>query len=599
MGILTINDCGTAHEDQLLEIYNGLIDKEKLVTGKEPNSLEKSNIELQVAEAYQSILTICNDGGQISKALELLKERVPTMSINEISKIAVDVVSQVSNVRVTNENDIKDVAAFGIAQAVDNGLTDNKFENSIENVQRAYAAGSEAEREIISRAHSENATDHDKDMYVALSQTDVIDFYNTMGLRFEELDEHDRGFVIKNIRTFIADGKQVEANIFMQQMGITQDIVDDSKWDIYNFEDNTMSLEDAELSRRIAAFSNSTVSFVKYYDKLPESKKKETFEKLMSMYESSPEKIDFGLESLSEIARSYTSGMETPEMQHLLKTFVRDIEDENQMFEVDQYMAVRMVALVNKLNKTNSDMARRILEAFNKRAEKVNYSTFDFEKICKFTKVDINTLYIKEEKPQAGKDAYERVVRHVEKGIIQTKMVANRQPTKLRGPKGNDIDINNSTSKKVETLEKVLEGVYQRDGMRGVMRCMQTQCVDTKINPVQKKCWLDAYSMFLNSYRDKTIEENQRNEDTEIITETIKNMMLERGNNIRPGSSLYKFVQIANETIKGRGKENSPVLSTDEIDVKTVIENVSRERGNLFKTTKDVTDNQDGSEPEL
>ena len=59
MGILTIKDCGTAHEEQLIDIYNGLIDKEKDSTGKELTSLEKSNIELQVAEAYQSILIIC------------------------------------------------------------------------------------------------------------------------------------------------------------------------------------------------------------------------------------------------------------------------------------------------------------------------------------------------------------------------------------------------------------------------------------------------------------------------------------------------------------------------------------------------------------
>lgn len=132
MGTLTINDCGTAHESQLLDIYKDLIDMEKIRTGKEPTSLEKSNIELQVAEAYQSILNICNDGGQISKALELLKERVSTISINEISKVAVDVVSQVSNVRTTNENDIKDIAAFGIAQAMDNGLGD---ENNVLNDQ--------------------------------------------------------------------------------------------------------------------------------------------------------------------------------------------------------------------------------------------------------------------------------------------------------------------------------------------------------------------------------------------------------------------------------------------------------------------------------
>lgn len=594
MGILTINDCGTAHEAQLLEIYNGLIDKEKLVTGKEPNSLEKSNIELQVAEAYQSILTICNDGGQISKALELLKERVPTMNINEISKVAVDVVAQVSDIRVTNENDIKDFAAFGIAQAIDNGLTDNKFENSIENIQREYAAGSEAEREIISRAHSESATDHDKDMYVALSQIDVANYEAKTGVKFEDLTESDKGFKIKMIRTLMEEGELEKAEVIKQQFGIPDDEINNSLYNNWVFVDNTMDKDDAEVSRRIDAFSQELLSFVKNYDRIPEEKRKDAFEELMEMYQDSNQKIDFGLDALPEIVRWHSEKMETPEMQQLLDRFVQDIEDESIGFQVDQYMAVRFVDLVNKLNETNSEFAKRIFDAFNKRAEKINYSTFNFEKICKFTPTDINTLYIKEEKPQAGKEAYERVVRHVEKGIIQTKMVANRQPHKLRGPKGNDVAINNINSQKVDSLGRVLEGVYQRDGMEGVMRCMQTQCVDTKISPVQKKGWLDAYSIFLNSYKGKTIEENQRNEDMEIITEAIKNMMLERGNNIRPGSSLYKFVQIANEAIKGSGKEKSPILSTDEIDVKKVIENVSGERGNLFSTTKDVTDDQEG-----
>ena len=73
MSSLTINDCGTAHEKQLLDIYGKLIDVEKERNNREPTSLEKSNIELQVAEAYQSILKICNDGGQITKALDILK----------------------------------------------------------------------------------------------------------------------------------------------------------------------------------------------------------------------------------------------------------------------------------------------------------------------------------------------------------------------------------------------------------------------------------------------------------------------------------------------------------------------------------------------
>ena len=37
METLTINDCGTAHEDKLLEIYNDVVSIEKIRKGKEKN----------------------------------------------------------------------------------------------------------------------------------------------------------------------------------------------------------------------------------------------------------------------------------------------------------------------------------------------------------------------------------------------------------------------------------------------------------------------------------------------------------------------------------------------------------------------------------
>lgn len=132
MGTLTINDCGTAHETQLLDIYNGLIDAERDRLNKEPTLLEKSNIELQVAEAYQSILKICNDGGQIAKALDILKERAKNVSINELSNIAVDVAVDVFASPTVDGNDIKDVAAFGVAQAITNGFRDNTINDQID-----------------------------------------------------------------------------------------------------------------------------------------------------------------------------------------------------------------------------------------------------------------------------------------------------------------------------------------------------------------------------------------------------------------------------------------------------------------------------------
>lgn len=134
MSSLTINDCGTAHETQLLDIYNKLIDVERDRTNKEPTLLEKSNIELQVAEAYQSILKICNDGGQIAKALDVLKERAKNVNINELSNIAIDVATEIFTPPTIDENDLKGVAALGVAQAIANswGNENNRANNPID-----------------------------------------------------------------------------------------------------------------------------------------------------------------------------------------------------------------------------------------------------------------------------------------------------------------------------------------------------------------------------------------------------------------------------------------------------------------------------------
>lgn len=132
MGSLSINDCGTAHETQLLDIYNGLIDSERKKTNKEPTLLEKSNIELQVAEAYQSILKICKDGGQIAKALELLKERTENIDINELSDIADDIAKETLEEPIINENNTKDAIGFGVVQAMSNGFTEEIVNSQID-----------------------------------------------------------------------------------------------------------------------------------------------------------------------------------------------------------------------------------------------------------------------------------------------------------------------------------------------------------------------------------------------------------------------------------------------------------------------------------
>lgn len=132
MGSLSINDCGTAHEAQLLDIYNDLLDSERKKTNKEPTLLEKSNIELQVAEAYQSILKVCKDGGQIAKALELLKERTKNVDVNELSDIANDIANETLEKPIIKENDIKDVVGFETVQTISNGFTEEIVNSQID-----------------------------------------------------------------------------------------------------------------------------------------------------------------------------------------------------------------------------------------------------------------------------------------------------------------------------------------------------------------------------------------------------------------------------------------------------------------------------------
>ncbi len=158
------------------------------------------------------------------------------------------------NYEPENENDIKDeVAAFGIAQALSFEANEAKFEK----IQKDYAPGSAEEQEVISRAHSEDATEHDKDMYVLLSQTEMFAFLYSMGLNYEDLDRFDKGILVKGIKTFIEDGKEEEAKVLMQKLGITREIVDDPEWNNTYYVDNTLDEEDAKISRRIKAFSDN------------------------------------------------------------------------------------------------------------------------------------------------------------------------------------------------------------------------------------------------------------------------------------------------------------------------------------------------------
>lgn len=294
MGILTINDCGTAHEAQLLEIYNGLIDKEKLVTGKEPTSLEKSNIELQVAEAYQSILTICNDGGQISKALELLKERVPTMSINEISKVAVDVVSQVSNVRDANENGINDIDNLAAIAALEYALGDSDGkQNEINDIPEEIPQARERIFEdLSSQVHEDGASIEDQSAMVAFSYGASMDTGAELGLKLSDLEFSDQCEVIKTIKDYLKYGDKEIADFYCKRYGITDADLENPEYESFDHLMDTVSPEEDKVMYEINKLAGSIRMLADYTDILsPELCEKE-FERLLEEINASEYPVD-------------------------------------------------------------------------------------------------------------------------------------------------------------------------------------------------------------------------------------------------------------------------------------------------------------------
>lgn len=592
---LSINDCGTAHEDKLLEIFNDVVYMEKKRTGKDVTPVEKNRIEMQIAEAYQTILNNLRDAGSIGQALNLLGNRISTSnaSINEISKMATAVVTEVgNNYEPENENNIKDeVAAFGIAQALSFEANEAKFEK----IQKDYAPGSAEEREVISRAHSEDATEHDKDMYVLLSQTEMFAFLYSMGLNYEDLDRFDKGILVKGIKTFIEDGKEEEAKVLMQKLGITREIVDDPEWNNTYYVDNTLDEEDAKISRRIKAFSDKVSKFVKYYSKLtPESRKKASDE-IMQDYENSGEKIDFGLEALSEIFETNKELTDIPEIQQLLSRFEKDMEDPTVSFEPDQYMTIKMANFVNKAHNKEPQFSKKIMDGFNKRAQEEKYPILDFDNIIELDREDFDRLLlIREQKNYT----YGEFIEIIKEGRIKEIELEDSSEFELENSNESKPKITNESKKVLrrpeESIQRFLNSVYESKGMQSVMDCVKKQCSTDSVAPEQKKNWLKGFSMFLDFYRDSDLE---KQEDVKVIRETIKDIMFEKNNNIEPGTDLYEFVQITNKAIKGRNYEKT--LNVNDSVLKEVIENVEGSENIIFKKTGNNKELPEDDEPEI
>lgn len=578
MGKAGINDCGTAHESKLLEIYGDLVKIEKERTGKDVTPLEKSKIEYGVVEAYQTILKVLNDGDSISRALNLLGKRIITnqISVNQISEFAIDVARHVDESKYTNSN-------FDTGVKRENnqdlgGITNNDNGNAmlLQSIQKNYGLGSPKEDNIINRAHSDDATQHDKDMYGALLQIDLASFEERVGIKSEDLSDSDKGFKIKTMKALMEEGDFKSAEAFKKQYDITDEELKDPLWDNWVFEDNTIDEEDAKISREIATFSDSGESYFKTYAKRSPEENQSIFKKeILENYEKSENKIDLGLEMLSRVARWNKNAIQTPEIQEFIDMFIHDIGEQGNTFEIDQYMTVRMIDFVNKLRESNPEGAKHIVDEFNRRAEEIGYSKFDFKKICDLSKEDIDLLYEKEreQKLERGQDAYEKTCELIETGKIKT--IAN-EGKKIDEGFDKKIPFTNlsdtSKEKRYKGMMGSLNNAYKKDGMQAVMKCMQNCCSDSQNISENQKDWIKVFSKFLNVEENEILGGELKQEDINIITSSIKNVMLENGNNVQPNTATYDFIQVANEVIKGQNKDKKQILSANETEVKTVIE---------------------------
>ena len=125
----------------------------------------------------------------------------------------------------------------------------------------------------------------------------------------------------------------------------------------------------------------------------PESRKK-AFDEVMQDYENSNEKIDFGLETFSEIFETNQELTDIPEIQQLLSRFEKDMEDPTVSFEPDQYMTIKMANFVNKAHNKEPQFSKKIMDGFNKRVQEEKCPILDFDNIIELDREDFDRLLL-------------------------------------------------------------------------------------------------------------------------------------------------------------------------------------------------------------
>ena len=116
--------------------------------------------------------------------------------------------------------------------------------------------------------------------------------------------------------------------------------------------------------------------------------------------------------------------------------------------------------------------------------------------------------------------------------------------------------------------------------MKGVMKCMQMRCLESNQDKVYKQDWIRAFASFLDVENNKEVTNGFSQDDIDSIAEMIKNIVNNKKEQLQDDSFLYKFVQLSNDVIK-RNNE-STILSAEQLDVKSIIENVSGDKMDMF-----------------
>ena len=365
---LSINDCGTAHEDKLMEIYNDVVGIEKLKNGKEPTSLEKSKIEQQVAEAYQTILNNCKDGGSISQALNLLGKRITTMqmSVNEISKAAVDAVVQVSNTREVGSNDFGNIAA---AAAVGYALGNNaNMQNEINSIPEGIPqARADLYNDLSSRVHEDEASVEDQSAMVAFSYAAAMDTGAELGLKLADLEISDQREIIKIIKDFLRYGEKDSADFYCKRYGITEADLENPEYGSFDHLMDTVSPEEDIIMYEINKLSGSIRMFADYADRIsPELAEKE-FERIIKNINENEYPVDAIFKAIDSSKRL----SQNKEMyDRFLEVGIEKFNDPNVPKVFDGWLLSYMVGAAQNYDRSGSrDSVERVVELINRGLE--------------------------------------------------------------------------------------------------------------------------------------------------------------------------------------------------------------------------------------